>query len=86
MKNKTRNLKYVHFDQHFFQIVMFTDAFFANNRDLFFQIDYVICITDKTDNANLIHWNSIKCKRITRSVLASKLYAMTHEFDLSAII
>ena len=55
MKNKTRNLKYVHFDQHFFQIMMFTDAFFANNRDLSSQIDYVICIADKTDNANFIH-------------------------------
>ena len=55
MKNKFRNLKYVHFDQHFFQIMMFTDAFFANNRNLFFQIGYVICIADKTNNANLIH-------------------------------
>ena len=86
MKNKIRDLKYVHFDQHFFQIVMFTDAFFANNRDLFFQIGYVICIADKTSSANLIHWSSIKCKRITRSVLASELYAMTHGFDLRAII
>ena len=86
MKNKTRNLKYVHFDQHFFQIMVFTDAFFANNRDLSSQIGYVICIVNKTNNANFIHWNSIKCKRITRSVLALELYAMAHEFDLRTII
>ena len=55
MKNKHRNLKYVHFDQHFFQIVMFTDSSFANNRNLFFQIDFIICIIDRIDKINLIH-------------------------------
>ena len=55
MKNKLRNLKYVHLDQHFFQIMMFTDFSFANNRDLFFQIDFIICITDKIDKINFIH-------------------------------
>ena len=55
MKNKLRDLKYVHFDQHFFQIVVFTDSFFANNRNLFFQIDFIICITDKIDKINFIH-------------------------------
>ena len=55
MENKLRNLKYVHFDQHFFQIVMFTDFSFANNRDLFFQIDFIICIADKIDKINFIH-------------------------------
>ena len=55
MKNKHRNLKYVHLDQHFFQIMVFTDFSFANNRDLFFQIGFIICITDKIDKVNLIH-------------------------------
>ena len=55
MKNKFRNLKYVHFDQHFFQIVMFTDFSFANNRNLFFQIDFIICIIDRIDKINFIH-------------------------------
>jgi hypothetical protein len=31
---------------------------------------------------NLLHWSSIKCKRVTRSVLASELYAMVHDFDM----
>ena len=70
----------------FFQIVVFTDFSFANNRDLFFQIGFVICITDKIGKANLIHWSSIKCKRITRSVFASELYVMAHEFDIEAVI
>src|SRR6266516_5474470 len=31
---------------------------------------------------NILHCSSIKCKRVTRSVLASELYAMVHGFDM----
>ena len=55
MENKRRGLKYVHFDQHFFQIVVFTDSSFANNRDLSFQIDFIICIIDRIGKINFIH-------------------------------
>ena len=86
LTNKSKKLKYVRFHQSFFQIVVFCDVFFVNNRDLSFQIDYVICLTDKTGTANLIHWSSIKCKRIIKSVLTSELYAMSHVFDIEAVI
>jgi hypothetical protein len=36
--------------------------------------------------ANIIHWSSVKCKRVTRSVLASELYAMALGFDVGAAI
>ncbi|CCD55570.1 hypothetical protein BofuT4_P155610.1 [Botrytis cinerea T4] len=41
---------------------------------------------DKYDKANIIHWSSIKCMRVTRSVLASELYGMVLGFDISAAI
>lgn len=31
---------------------------------------------------NIIHWSSTKCKRITRSVLASEVYGMVQGFDI----
>ena len=65
---------------------MFTDASFANNKDLLSQISYVIALSDATKKANIIHWSSVKCKRVTRSVLASELYGMTHGFDISTAI
>jgi len=42
---------------------------------------------NETDNkstvrGNLIHWSSTKCKRITRSVLASEIYGMVNGFDI----
>jgi hypothetical protein len=36
--------------------------------------------------ANIIHWSSIKCKRVTRSVLASELYGTAHGFDIATAI
>jgi hypothetical protein len=35
---------------------------------------------------NIVHWSSIKCKRVTRSVLAAELYALAHDFDLDAAL
>ena len=50
------------------------------------QIGYVICLADATSKANIIHWFSIKCKRVTRSVLAAELYGMAHGFDIGGVI
>jgi hypothetical protein len=65
--------------------MIFTDAAFANTIDLHSQIDYVICLIDDV-RINLIHWSSIKCKRVIKSVLAVELYVMINDFDVEAII
>jgi hypothetical protein len=65
--------------------MIFMNSFFANNRNLFSQIDYVICLTN-SKHVNIVHWSSIKCKRVTRSGLAAKLYALAHDFDLEAAL
>ncbi|KAI9038566.1 uncharacterized protein KD926_010611 [Aspergillus affinis] len=69
------------------------DVSFANNKDLSSQIGYVIVLADKGNasnttaaNANIVHWSSIKCKRVTRSVLASELYAITYGLDIAFAI
>ena len=35
------------------------------------------------NNANIIYYVFVKCKRITRSVLASELLRMVHGFDIA---
>ena len=68
------------------RLIVFTDASFANNKDLSSQIGYVLVLADGTGHANIIHWSSTKCKRVTRSVLASELYGMAHGFDMGASV
>ena len=78
----------------------FVDGSFANNKDLSSQIGYVILLaneypvdsSDQTDDTtiklrgNLLHWSSTKCKRVTRSVLASEVYGMVAGTDLAYAI
>ncbi|KAM4063983.1 polyprotein [Hirsutella rhossiliensis] len=76
------------------QIFVFTDGSFANNKDLSSQIGFVIIIANETAQStdsfsirgNILHWSSTKCKRVTRSVLASEIYGLTSGFDLAFVI
>lgn len=81
-----RGLRFVQLDTATMKLMIFTDASFANNINFTSQIGHVIVLADATNKSNIIHWSSIKCKRVTRSVLASELYAMTHGFDAGAVL
>jgi hypothetical protein len=72
------------------KLFIFTDGSFANNKDLSSQIGFIIVLgterrTRDGDSfevkGNIVHWNSVKCKRVTRSVLASELYGMVGGLD-----
>jgi hypothetical protein len=86
INNQIKELQYIKLNQSSLQLVIFSDSIFANNRDLFSQIDYVICLIDSINTANILHWFSIKCKLITRSVLKIKLFAMIHDFDVDSML
>lgn len=78
--------KFIKLDHDNLQLVVFTDSSFANNRELSSQIGSVVCLVDSISKANIIYWPSIKCKRVTRSVLAAELYGMAHGFDIGSAI
>ena len=85
--NASRGLRFVPLKtEASLRLVIFTDASFANNADLSLQIGYMITLADTENNANILHWSSTKCKRVTRSVLASELYGMVNGFDIGGAI
>jgi hypothetical protein len=84
--NQSRDLKYMRLIQSSLCLVIFIDSSFVNNDDLSSQIDYVICLADFINTTNIIHWFSIKCKRMTRSVLAIELCVMIHDFDVDSVL
>jgi hypothetical protein len=47
---------------------------------------YILALANTAQNANIIHWLSTKCRRVTRSVLASELYSIVYGFDMGAIV
>ena len=84
--NPLHRLRFVQLDIKSLKLIVFTDSSFANNQDLSSQMGFVIVLADKNNRANILHWSLIKCKRVTHSVLASELYAMTYRFDIAAAI
>ena len=86
LDNPERGLRFVKLDVRTLRLITFVDASFANNKDLSSQLGYVIVLADEANNANILHWSSTKCKRITRSVLGSETYALANGFDAAAAI
>jgi hypothetical protein len=86
IENAARGLRFVKLEKDTLRLLVFTDASFANNRDLSSQIGYVLVLADGAGRANILHWSSTKCKRVTRSVLASELYGMAHGFDMGVSV
>jgi hypothetical protein len=85
INNHFRDINYVKLDSTKLWLMIFTNSSFANNRDLFSQIDYVICLTN-SKHVNIVHESSIKWKHVIRNVLATELYALIHDFDFDAVL
>ena len=86
MENPSRGLQFVKLDENTIGVVAFTDAAFANNKDLSSQLGYVIVMRDVFGMCNVVHWSSSKCRRVTKSVLAAELYALVLGFDVASCV
>lgn len=86
--NAERGLRMIPLDLKTAKLYTFVDASFANNQDLSSQIGFIIVFANESPSSgtfdikgNIIHWSSVKCKRVTKSVLASEVLAMSHGID-----
>ena len=94
MENLDRGLRYIPIDLTNAKLMVFVDGSFANNKDLSSQLGFVMMLVNEStgeDNTftlqgNVIHYSSTKCKRVTRSVLASEIYGMVNGFDMGIAI
>jgi hypothetical protein len=91
--HKDRGLRFIPINLATAKVMVFTDGSFANNKDLSSQIGFVIALVNESQadnsfkiNGNLLHWSSTKCKRVTRSVLASEIYGMVAGFDTAFVL
>lgn len=77
----TQKLTFVLLDIETMHVAVFIDASFACNHNFTLQLGFLVCLMDDQMNANIIHYSSLKCKRVARSVLAAELYAFVLGFD-----
>lgn len=62
------------------------DASIASNPDLSSQLRFVISLRDHDGNANILHYSSNNSKRVTRSVLAGKVFAAAHGINYATTL
>ena len=93
-KNVDRGLTYVPLELNSAKLYIFVDGSFANNKDLSSQIGTIIILANETSTmdyefvikGNIIHWFSVKVKRVTKSVLASEILAISSGVDIAHVI
>uniref|UniRef100_A0A8H7N2W5 Uncharacterized protein n=1 Tax=Bionectria ochroleuca TaxID=29856 RepID=A0A8H7N2W5_BIOOC len=96
MEHNDRGLNFIPLNLHNLKLYIFTDGSLANNRDMSSQIGFIIVLGTeiKVEGqepafklvGNILHWSSTKCKRVTRSSLASEVYGMVAGFDVGVTI
>lgn len=84
--NQFCGLCYIKLNQDIFQLVVFTNSLFPNNKDVLLQIDYIICLVNAVGKVNIIHRSLIKYNRVINIVLAAELYEMVNRFNIEAVI
>jgi hypothetical protein len=54
----------------------------SSNASIFAsQLGFVVFLVDDGGNAHIVHYGSQRCKRVTRSVMAAELHALSYGFD-----
>jgi len=74
-------LRFVLLDKSTHHLALFTEASFANAKNLKSHIGFALVLADGSDNANKIHYGSSRCKHVTRSVMASEIHDLMYVFD-----
>lgn len=91
--NKQKGIRFVPVKLETAKLFVFVDGSFANNKDLSSQIGFLLVLANELKQGrechirgNILDWSSVKCHRITRSVLASELYAMVQGIDTALAV
>lgn len=88
MQSQSANtgLKSVKVDVASIWLAIFWDDSFPTNSDLTAKLEFVVLLTDKFNNTNILHYTSVKSKRVTRSVLAAEIFAAIFALDYTSTL
>ncbi|KAI1007193.1 hypothetical protein K3495_g1026 [Podosphaera aphanis] len=85
MENSKRGLTFVKIEENF-EVAVFVVSSYANNKDYTSQLGTIITIRDTIGNVNIVRYNSVKARRVVRSVLNAELQSLLLGFDMGACI
>ncbi|KAI0994039.1 hypothetical protein K3495_g14143 [Podosphaera aphanis] len=84
MENSKRGLTFAKIEENF-KVAVFVDSSYAN-KYYTSQLGTIITIRDTIGNVNIVHYNSVKARRVVRSVLNAELRSLLLGFDMGACI
>lgn len=85
-ETKSLGLKFIRLSGKYLRIMLFTDASFGNIIDYSSQTGFIVLLADEHGNANILHYGSKRCRRVTRSIMAAELLALVSGFDNAYIV
>ena len=93
MKNLQRDIRFVLVDPSTTKLMIVNHGHFADNQDLSSQLGCILTLVNEMSVNNtfniygdLIYWSSVNCKQVTRSTIASDIYAMVSGLGLGIAI
>jgi hypothetical protein len=84
-KSCEMDLRFPNLDAETLRLQVYSDASYANNRDISSQLGYVVFLADAKNNCQPLLFSSHKSRRVTRLVLGSELISLADGFDVSYI-
>lgn len=86
LKRHKLTIKFPKLDRKSLHIRAYADASHAGNMDLSSQLGIVVTLCDKNNQCSVIGYKSYKCRRITRSAIASECHALADAFDYAFML
>lgn len=85
---ETRNidLKFNKLDVNSVRVVVLSNTSFANTPGMKSQFEFVVLIVDDQNQANIVHYGSSNCHRVSRSLMVAELHMFVHTFDIAYMI
>ena len=85
-KTQEISLNYPKLDMETLRILIYTDSSFNNRTDNRSQLGYIIILSDASNKCSILHYASIKSKRIVRSSMDGETLAFSAGFDAGFIL
>ena len=86
LKETRRSLNYRKLDLKTLHLRSYSDSSFADNSDLTTQLGHIVFLCDNEDNCSILHYSSIKSRRVVRSCLGGEAYALADALDITIAV
>lgn len=79
-------MQFVPLDLNSVRLMILSDAPFANAKEGRSHMGFVLAMVGRFDKVSIIHYASIRCRRIARSVMAAEIYTLVRAFDFALVL